>query len=432
MDDIDAAVDFIRNLRDVEQVHLIGHSLGGFRVLLYSSRYPEKVSKLITHGFSGVLSSAAAEPPATLPGEGYPMSVINRSDIEDIFNAAECFDQFDAAVVEPAWQACQATDSLGLNWGDTGGVVRHPQIDLYGLTNDTLASITHPTLVLIGEVDNIAPPIAAQSYYDRLGSSNKVYVEVNRTSHIGYWESRKSAIHQLCIEWLDNSSIDGRNMGKAIYKLNQTFDWIGEIDEQSPPQIASLSPPDQSTFVDRNTDLELELDENIFSLAEHLTIFRKADYSVFQYIELESSPLVQQICSNIIRIDIDELEEDTEYFVYLHYDAFRDRSFNNFEGILTDKIWRFSTGELLTSTSDLAHQLALNIFPNPAQDYIQFGVANPSENIGVRLLSPTGQILQSTFFQSQGYLNVKAYPPGIYFLQFSASHSTHTQKIIIQ
>ncbi|MEM1320103.1 MAG: alpha/beta fold hydrolase [Bacteroidota bacterium] len=432
MDDMDAAVEFIRSLRDVEDVHLIGHSLGGFRVMLYSSRYPEKVGKLITHGFSGVLSSAAAEPPPELPSDGYPMSVINRSDIEDLFDAAECFDQFDPEVVEPAWQACQSTDSLGLRWGETGGVVRHPQIDLYGLTNDTLASITQPTLVLIGEVDNIAPPIAAQSYYDRLGSSNKVYVEINRTSHIGYWESRKEALHQLCINWLNDSSIDGRSIGKAIYKLNQTFDWIGEIDEQNPPQITALSPPHQATFVDLNSDLVIELDENIFSLAEHLTIFRKADYSVFQYIEMDNTALVQQVCSNILQIDINELEADTEYFVYLHYDAFRDRSFNTFEGILTDKVWSFSTGELITSTTELTDRSTLNIFPNPTRDYIHIHSTSPSEILRIELLSPGGQVLQSHFFQAQGQLDVRAYPPGAYFLQCATPHSNHTQKIIIQ
>ena len=434
MDDLDAVVEFVRQRRGVERVTLIGHSLGGFRVMLYASRFPEKINKVITHGFSGASFLSQANPPDPLPSEGSAISLLGRSEIAELWAEATCRDQFDPAVLDPAWEAIASTDPLSNVWSSVEEVSRHPTIDLYGLTNDTIETIAVPTLVLIGEVDNIAPPFAASAFYDRLASTEKVFMEINRTSHAGYWEERKEIIYELCREWLEETQIAGRSTGKGIFKLNETIDWIGEFDDQTPPQVASTFPADSTFNVPLEIDLELILDENISGLAEHLTVFRAADNSVFDYIELDNEERVTQICSNILNFDIPALEEDTDYYVYVHFDAFIDRSFNAFEGILTDKEWRFSTGEgEIVNTTNVPENRAWTVAPNPARNQVHLIIGNEwGVPAHFRILNARGQLVTEGLMRDNLEIDSSTWPTGLYFVQVRDTTTWTTQKLVIQ
>ena len=45
--DINAVVDYLRELRDVDTVHLVAWSLGGPRAAGYAARYPDKVERVV-------------------------------------------------------------------------------------------------------------------------------------------------------------------------------------------------------------------------------------------------------------------------------------------------------------------------------------------------------------------------------------------------
>jgi len=77
--DIDAVIDYIRALRRVERVSLLGWSLGGPRAGGYASQHPEKVQKLVLLAPAYTRGGAAAAP-AKLPPDGVPMNTQSREE----------------------------------------------------------------------------------------------------------------------------------------------------------------------------------------------------------------------------------------------------------------------------------------------------------------------------------------------------------------
>ena len=76
--DIDAVVDFIRRLRGVEKITLIGWSGGGIRTGTYTARHPDKVEKLIIQASSNY-SRANPDAAPSLPKPGAPMTIQTRA-----------------------------------------------------------------------------------------------------------------------------------------------------------------------------------------------------------------------------------------------------------------------------------------------------------------------------------------------------------------
>ena len=77
--DIDCIVDFIRNLRNIDKIVLIGWSGGGCRVGAYAYRHPEKVKALIVLATSNYRRAGPSCRPAPLPRPGAAMTIQTRS-----------------------------------------------------------------------------------------------------------------------------------------------------------------------------------------------------------------------------------------------------------------------------------------------------------------------------------------------------------------
>ena len=92
--DIGAVVDYFRKLRGVDQVSLIGWSLGGPRAGGYASQRPDKVSRLVL--FSPAYRRAANHPRQQTPQA--PMNTQSRADLDANWDRQlGCPDQFDPA-----------------------------------------------------------------------------------------------------------------------------------------------------------------------------------------------------------------------------------------------------------------------------------------------------------------------------------------------
>jgi pimeloyl-ACP methyl ester carboxylesterase len=77
-DDIDAVVEYIRALRGVERVSLIGWSLGGPRAGGYAAQHPNKVARLVL--LAPAYSREAPAAPPAQPAEGPAFNVQSHAD----------------------------------------------------------------------------------------------------------------------------------------------------------------------------------------------------------------------------------------------------------------------------------------------------------------------------------------------------------------
>lgn len=215
--DIDAAVDYIRALRKVEKVSLIGWSLGGPRAGGYAGQHPERVQKLVLLA-PAYNRSAAATPPAKLPADGVPMNTQSR----DEFNAnwdrqVGCADQYDPMAADAVWSAMLESDPVGATWGP--GVRRAPQTTTWGWNAAMAAKTTVPTLMFAGAYDKQVPPERVRDLYADLAVKEKIFVDLACSSHNAMWERNHLAMFRASLEWLTQGTVNGAREGmlKAGY-----------------------------------------------------------------------------------------------------------------------------------------------------------------------------------------------------------------------
>ncbi|MEM1000670.1 MAG: Ig-like domain-containing protein, partial [Bacteroidota bacterium] len=336
------------------------------------------------------------------------------------------------ALVDTIWKTLQRIDSRGANWGT--GVSRYPSVELYGLTEDTMNAITKPLLFLAGEHDPIAPLIGAQAAFNDLGSTNKILVQINRTSHSPYWETKRYWLYDLIDDFFRDSEIDAHTTGYAIAKLNDTFDWVGELDETTAPVLLSTFPATQATGVPRDIDLDLEVDENIFSFNDSLTLRRTSDNSIFQTIGFTDPARVDPYCTNRIHVDIDTLDPLTTYCVQIDAGAFRDRSFNDFAGINDCVTWTFTTG-LATDLGEVAPPAALRLYPNPNPSAGPVRVqwpANAEKRGTIWVLDLAGKVVFAQQGDLPDALDLSDLPGGMYVLELQLDRQRYRTRFIRQ
>ena len=134
--DITQVVDYIRELRNVDRVSLVGWSMGGPRAAGYAARNPEKIDRIVLLA-PAYNRAANAEPPAMLPVAGPTMSKQTRRD----FNAnwdrqLGCAGQYETAVSATVWDAMMESDPVGATWGP--GLRRAPRVSSWGWTQEVV------------------------------------------------------------------------------------------------------------------------------------------------------------------------------------------------------------------------------------------------------------------------------------------------------
>jgi pimeloyl-ACP methyl ester carboxylesterase len=209
--DIDAVVDYIRSLRRVDRVNLIGWSLGGPRAGGYAARHPEKVQKLVllapAYGRTG-----ASEPPATVPAEGTAMNTQSRDEFMANWDRQlGCSGQFDAAAAETVWTKMLESDPVGATWGP--GVRRAPQTTTWGWNQSVVSKSQTPTLMIVGVHDKQVNPERVRDLYTDLGARQKVFIDLACASHNAMWETNHNLLFRASLEWLTRGSVNGSQEG---------------------------------------------------------------------------------------------------------------------------------------------------------------------------------------------------------------------------
>jgi pimeloyl-ACP methyl ester carboxylesterase len=218
-DDLDRVIEYIRKLRGVAKVNLLGWSGGGYRIGTYTSERPEKVDKLVIYASSNYSRKNPSKPPATLPQSGFPVTIQSRelAEKQRWFPFAKCSDQIEAGMADRIWELSKQHDPEGMTWGP--GVMRAPTRTYWGWNAEEAKRIKVPTLVMLGEFDELNP--SNKELYQDLGTDNKVFVSIPCGSHFLVWESNHGALHEASRQWLTSGTFNGATRGEFRMKREQ-------------------------------------------------------------------------------------------------------------------------------------------------------------------------------------------------------------------
>ncbi|OGA21659.1 MAG: hypothetical protein A3I02_01275 [Betaproteobacteria bacterium RIFCSPLOWO2_02_FULL_67_26] len=204
-EEIETTVNYIRALRGVERVSLVGWSSGAPRVGGFAALHPEQVDKLVLFGPSPFFPSD--EPPAEMPEPGAPVILQTKEMLLEKRwrNDVRCDGQVDDPDVrEVMWRELIRQDGLGARWRPEG-VMRAPSRTNFGWRRNA-AAIQAPALVLVGEFDNYAKRREAWAGF---GMKQKVFIKVACASHFIQYERGRHFLHRAAREWLETGAIDG-------------------------------------------------------------------------------------------------------------------------------------------------------------------------------------------------------------------------------
>lgn len=242
-DDMDAVVDYLRVLRRVDRVSLIGTSEGGLRAGSYAAQHPEKVDKMVLYS-PVYFRDLPSDRPAVYPIPGVPMMLWTRSLLEQTFDPQVHYEgQVEPGLRDAEWQAIQDRDPLGRTWGPAG-VSRGPSggpAGAWGWNQVFAGRVQDPTLVIGGEFDTLANPEQVRQLYEDLGTDNKVVVELAGTGHQINFEWQHTVLQSAALDWLRDGSIQGVQQGLFWVDIQHHFHHL-----QTPATVSSVAINDGS------------------------------------------------------------------------------------------------------------------------------------------------------------------------------------------
>jgi pimeloyl-ACP methyl ester carboxylesterase len=203
-DDLDGAVNYVRALRHVDRVSLVGWSFGGSRAGGYAALHPDKVDRLV------LLASGLDRdhPTASAPEDaapGAPMDLASPAGFSAGWDPqVKCSDQFDPGIREAIWNEAVVAD--GVSWAP--GLRRVPPFPTWSWNRSIAEKVQAPTLLISGELDQTVPQQVVRDLYADLRTDHKVFVDMACTSHFAAWETRHLTLFQASLEWLQDGSVN--------------------------------------------------------------------------------------------------------------------------------------------------------------------------------------------------------------------------------
>jgi pimeloyl-ACP methyl ester carboxylesterase len=214
-DDIDAVVEYLRELRDVPRVHLVGWSLGGPRAGGYASRNPDKVGRLVLLA-PAYSRDSGQQPPQPSPAQGVAFNAQSHADFTANWDRqVGCENQYERAAAAAVWRAMLESDPVGASWGQ--GVRRAPNTTVWGFGKAAVERMRTPTLMVAAVHDKQIVPERVRDYFADLGAESKVLLDLGCASHNAMWEVNHLLLFRASLEWLTSGTVDG--MAQGIVRL---------------------------------------------------------------------------------------------------------------------------------------------------------------------------------------------------------------------
>jgi pimeloyl-ACP methyl ester carboxylesterase len=208
--DIDRVVDYIRSLRGVERVSLLGWSLGGPRAGGYAARHPDKVERLVLLAPAYAASSPSAPPDVT--SEGAAMTSQSLANFTANWDRqVGCENQYDPAVSAAVWEEMLKSDPVGATWGP--GIRRAPRTTVWGWNESAVRGTMTPMLIVAGVHDGQVSPDRVEALYEDLGAEDKVFIDLGCASHNAMWETNRLLLFNASLEWLRDGTVNGESHG---------------------------------------------------------------------------------------------------------------------------------------------------------------------------------------------------------------------------
>lgn len=208
--DIDAVVGYLKQRYGVERVHLVAWSLGGPRSAGYAALHPDNIGNIVL--LAPAYNRAAVATAAEVPIAGAVMTKQSRADFTANWDRqVGCENQYDPAVADAIWATMLASDPVGATWGS--GVRRAPRTLTFGWTQAVVANTQTPILMVAGTHDGQVSPERVRELYADLGATQKVYVEMQCSSHNAMWERDAEQLFDATYQWLTTTTYQGQGTG---------------------------------------------------------------------------------------------------------------------------------------------------------------------------------------------------------------------------
>ena len=211
-DELETVVRYIRELRGVQKISLVGWSTGAPRAGGFAALHPDEVDKLVLFGPAPYFPRE--EPPRELPEPGAPAILQTKEFLlhRRWQDHVRCEGQLeDPEVCNAMWRELMALDEVGARWGRNGeGIMRAPNRMNFGW-RENLARIEAPTLVLLGEFDNYSKRLEA---WRGLGVEHKLFIKVACASHFMQFEHGRHLLYRATASWLKYGTVNGAERGE--------------------------------------------------------------------------------------------------------------------------------------------------------------------------------------------------------------------------
>ena len=148
--------------RDLQNVHLLGNSLGGHVALIHVLKHPERIKSLILTGSSGLFENGM--------GDSYP----KRGDYEYIKNKTEL------TFYDPKTATKELVDEVYAIINNRIKAIKIISLAKSAIRNnlgEELNQIKQPTLLIWGNNDNITPPFVAREFNKLIPNSELHFVD---------------------------------------------------------------------------------------------------------------------------------------------------------------------------------------------------------------------------------------------------------------
>jgi pimeloyl-ACP methyl ester carboxylesterase len=208
--DIGAAVEYLRALRHVDRVNLVGWSQGGPRAGGFAAQHPDRVQRL------ALLAPAYARSGPDGPPAARSDTVVFNTQSQQEFEAnwdrqVGCPDQYDKTISSVVWADMAASDPVGRTW--SAGVRRAPTVPSWGWNRAAVAKSLTPTLMVTGVHDKQVSPDRVRELYADLAAPEKVFVDLACSSHNAMWETNHLLLFKASLDWLTTGTVGGTKNG---------------------------------------------------------------------------------------------------------------------------------------------------------------------------------------------------------------------------